>query len=137
MMQLREAIQADLEYMAGHSISRGQKEFPVSIDVVFCLEHDGLILGTGGIKMMTPTVAWCWMDWSHDAMEHLYGGYRILSEWLGKMIETHNIKRLMAAVECDFPQAVNTVEHLGFERESIMKNWVDGRPAFLYVRLTE
>ena len=44
MMQLREATQADLEYMAGHSISRGQKEFPVSIDVVYCLEHDGLIL---------------------------------------------------------------------------------------------
>ena len=137
MMQLREATQADLEYMADHSISRGQKEFPVSIDIISCLEHEGVILYVGGVKLMTPTVAWCWMDLSVESMEHLYSGYRILTEWLGKIIETHKLIRLMAAVECNFPQAIRTIEHLGFERESIMKNWVDGRPAFLYVRLTE
>lgn len=136
-MQLREATQADLEYMTGASISRGQKELPVCIDLTYCMENDGVILGIGGMKLMTPSVAWCWMDWSPHAMEHLYSGYRMLTEWLDTMIATHKIKRLMAAVECDFHQAIRTVEHLGFERESIMKNWTEHRPAFLYVRLME
>lgn len=136
-MQLREATQADLQYTADHSTSRGQKEFPVQIDFIYCLEDNDKILGVGGVKLITPTVAWCWMDWTENAKTKRYSAYRSIYEWLNKFMEAKRILRLMAAVECDFPEAITTVQHLGFQQEGLMQNWVDGKPAYLYVRFAE
>jgi len=136
-LKFREAIQSDLEYMADHTISRGCfKEQPEMLDYVYALEHGGKLLAVGGMKIVTPTVAWAWVDLSEHAKDNIRKVYRTMKEWLAIMMKDHGIKRLMAAVECDFVEAINTVEHLGFSQESIMLRWTkEGKPAYMYVRL--
>ena len=134
-MLIRNATPTDIKAVAVMSISRGNKEFPESVDHVYAAEHDGAVLGVGGIKLMTPTVAWCWMDWSEGIRGHMIPIYRMVWDWLDTLVKLHGLKRLMAAVECDFPEAIRTVEHLGFHQESIMLNWNGDKSAYLYVRL--
>ena len=137
-MQQREATESDVLYMANHTTSRGCcGQYPETVDYVYALEEEGQVWGIGGIKLMTPTVAWAWMDWSEHAHQHKARAYRVVKEWLNRIVPTLGIKRLMAAIECDFPEAITTVEHLGFQQESIMLNWTNKKPAYMYVRLME
>lgn len=136
-MKLRDATRADLEFVGEHSISRGCfKEQPTTIDYVYALEYEGLTLGVGGIKMVTPTVAWAWTDWTKYALKFRKTGYETVKKWMDVVVKQKGIKRLMAAVECDFEQALHMAEHLGFEKESVMFNWSDGKPAYMMVRIS-
>lgn len=137
-MEFREATQADVEFVVDHSISRGclSKE-PEVTDYNYALEHDGIVLGIGGIRIMTPTVAWCYVNWTHYTAEHLKTCYRVVSEYMEIFCKDHNIRRLQAYVSADFPEAIRLAQHLGFHKESIMENFVDGRPALMYVRFFE
>ena len=135
-MKFREAIQTDLEYMADHTVSRGCfKDQPEMTDYVYALEHGGKLLAVGGIKVVTPTVAWAWVDLSDNAKGEIRTVYRTMKEWLDTMMKDHGIKRLMAAVECDFEDAIRTAEHMGFSKESLMLKWKNNKPAYMYVRL--
>jgi RimJ/RimL family protein N-acetyltransferase len=44
------------------------------------------------------------------------------------------IKRGQAYVDVNFPEAIRLVEHLGFERESIMKRFIGDGDAAMYAR---
>ncbi len=135
-MEFRETIQADLDYLADHSVSRGvQKQQPEQIDYMFTLEHEGVILAVGGFRLINLTTAWCWLDLSDESGKHIRPVYRVVKEWIDKFVETHKIKRLQAYIEPNFPQAIRTAEHLGFKWESTMPNFIDNQPALMYVRL--
>ena len=137
-MKFREAIQSDIEYMADHTVSRGCfKDQPEMLDYVYTLEHEGKILAVGGMKLVNPTVAWAWVDLSDNSKDNIRTVYRTMKEWLDTMMKDHGIHRLMAAVECDFEDAVRTAEHLGFSKEFKMSSWKDGKPAYMYVKLGE
>ena len=136
-MQIREATNEDLKEAAESSVSRGLKENPASIDHVYCLEHGGKVLAVGGLKMMNCTTAWCWMNWTQAALENQIATFRIVREWLDKLVELYGLRRLMAAVEVDFPNAVRTIEHLGFTRECVMPCWDGDKSAYLYARVVE
>jgi RimJ/RimL family protein N-acetyltransferase len=136
-MIFREATQEDIEFAVGHSASRGPKECPHTVDHVFCLEHDGALLAVGGLKMILPTTAWCWMIWSTFASDHTRTVYRVTKEWLDILMRNHELRRVMAAVEPDFPEAVRTVEALGFVKESVMPKFFGDRPGWLFVRFKE
>ena len=60
--------------------------------------------------------------------------FRVIREGIDQFCKNQNIRRLQAYVECDFPQAIRMVQHLGFEKESIMKNFMGNNDAFMYVR---
>ena len=135
-MEFREATQDDLDYMADHSVSKGiQKACPEQLDYTFTLEHEGKPLGVGGFRFVNATTAWCWVDLADGAHGRINTAYRTIKEWMDLFAEEHNIKRLQAYVECDFDEAIRMVRHLGFERESIMKNFVGDKDAFMYVRI--
>ncbi len=135
-MIFRETTQEDLDFMADNSMSRGiQKYCPEQIELVYTLEHEGKPLGVGGFRLINTTTAWCWVDMSHESGKHLTVSYRTIKEWMEKLAEEHNIKRLQAYVECDFPDAIRMVEHLGFTKESTMENFVGDRDSFLYKRI--
>ena len=133
-MNFRVATSDDVAKANARSISRSDSNPPIQ-EYVYALEDEGVVLAVGGMKLMNPTTAWAFMDWTMDALNHPKTLYRVVRDWLDIMMQTHGIVRLMAAVECDFPQAVRTAEHLGFVKESVMPNWTGDKPAYLYVRI--
>lgn len=135
-MKFRETTQEDLDFVADNSISRGiQKRQPEQIDYCFTLEHEGGVLGIGGFRLINTTTAWAWLDMTHLAGSHIIVCYRVIKEWTDLFVKEHGIKRLQAYVEVDFEEAIRTVKHLGFEEESIMKNFMGDKDAFMYRRL--
>jgi len=135
-VNFREAIQADLDYVGEHSVSMGCfGQMPKRIDYVYTLEHDGKVLGVGGIKLLNPTTAWCWMDLTEEALKRRTVVYRVVKEWLDILIKDMGLIRLMAAVRTDFEEAIRTVEHLGFHQESVLKKFFEDKDAYLYARI--
>lgn len=135
-MNFRETIQEDLDFVANRSVSRGIAKYqPECIDYCYTLEHEGEPLGIGGFRLINLTTAWCWVDLTDGAGRHIVVAYRVIKEWVDKFAEEHQLKRLQAYIECDFEEAIRMAQHLGFEYESRMKNFVDNKDAFLYVRI--
>jgi len=135
-MHFRETTQADLDYVANHSVSRGiQKHCPEQVDYCYTLEHEGKPLGIGGFRLINVTTAWCWVDLTDRAGSHIVVAYRTIKEWIDVFTKEHGIKRLQAYVECDFEEAIRMVKHLGFEKESIMKNFIGDKDSYMYVRI--
>ncbi len=134
-MIFRETTQEDLAFVADHSVSRGiAKHQPECIDYMYTLEHEGKPLGIGGFRLINLTTAWCWVDQCDLAGEHITTFYRTMKEWLDIFAKEHKIKRAQAYIETDFEQAIRLVQHLGFEYESTMQNFVGNQPAYLYVK---
>ena len=135
-MEFRETTQEDLDFVADHSVSRGiLKRQPECIDYCFTLEHEGKPLGIGGFRLINLTTAWCWLDMTDRAGSHIIPAYRVVKEWMDIFVKEHGIKRLQAYIAPDFPEAVHMVQHLGFEKESIMKNFMGDKDASMYVKL--
>jgi len=135
-MHIRPATEADLQAIGERSVSHGCfSEMPATTDVVYALEHDGELLAVGGIKQMNPTCGWVWVDLAPQALENQIALFRILRDYIGYLMHEKGLTRLMAAVEVDFPEAVRMAQHLGFHEESVMPNWIDDRPALMFVRL--
>lgn len=136
-MEFRELKQEDIDAVKDDSISRGVlHKQPEVIDYGYTLEHEGKVLGIGGIRLINLTTAFAWLDLTHYASEHIKTCYRIISEWMEILVKEHGIKRLQCYCEIDFPEAIRTIEHLGFKKEfpKPMKRFVDEKPAFLYVK---
>jgi len=133
-MDFREVIKEDYDFMADHSISRG-KVMPAKIDYINTLEHEGNILCLGGFRIINKSTAWCWIDISDSAGGHTVSMYRVIRDWIDQFCEDHKLVRIQAYVECDFTEAIRLVQHLGFEKESIMKNFVENKDAFMYRKI--
>lgn len=137
-MNFRESTQEDITYIADHSVSRGIfKKQPDEIDFCYTLEHENEPLGIGGIRLINTTTAWCWVDLSDKAKDHIIIIYRVIKEWMDIVCKEKGIKRLQAYIEYDFPEAVRMVEHLGFHMEFVMPRFINDKSAYMYVRYTE
>ncbi len=135
-MEFRETTQEDLDFVANHSVSRGiLKRQPECIDYCYTLEHEGKPLGIGGFRLINETTAWAWVDITDCAGGHIIPAYRVLKDWIDIFVKEHGIKRLQAYIEMDFPEAIRMVQHLGFEKESIMRSFVGDKDASMYVRI--
>lgn len=135
-MIFRETTQEDIEVVKNRSVSRGiLSKQPESIDFCYTLEHEGKVLGIGGIRLINLTTAWCWIDMTDYAGSHIIVVYRVIKEWMQRLVEEKGIKRLQAYIEPDFPEAIRMAEHLGFKWESNMKNFLANGDAFMYIKL--
>ena len=135
-MKFREMTTEDYEYLKSHSASRGIfKNTPAETEFCFSLEHEGMLLGSGGFRLINETTSWCWLDMTHHAGEHIHTVYRVIKEWMKRFVKEKGIIRLQAYIDPDFPEAIRTVQHLGFERESNMKKFYGDRDAYLYIRI--
>jgi len=133
-MNFREATFKDIEYMAENSINQTEKKLVERVDYVYALEHDGNLLGIGGFRLIVPTCAWCWIDLSRYGIDNLKELYRTTREWMETFSISMGIVRLQAFVRNN-EKHMRLVKHLGFERESTMKNFYGGDDAYLYVRI--
>ena len=133
-MELRPMMSEDIAFVAEHTVSRGVfGKQPDTLAWSYALEHDGTILGVGGIQLIVPGTAWAWVDITRFGLRYIKTGYRTIREWMARLTEEHNIHRLQAYVDLEFPEAVRMIEHLGFTRESIMWDFLGDKPAALYV----
>jgi hypothetical protein len=146
-MNFRIGTAEDLELMATLSINKKcDRKLQEVIDHFYTLEHNGEILGVGGFRMIVPTCAWCWVDFSEYGVHHIRETYRVTKEWIeghrdkktGEWVkgwvEKMDVKRLQAFVR-DSDKEKRLVQHLGFEQESIMKNFYGDDDAIMYVRI--
>ncbi len=134
-MNFRELKQEDIEAVENDSISRGiLSKQPEVIDFGYTLEHEGKILGIGGIRLINLTTCWCWLDLTHYLSEHIITAYRVISEWMIILAKDKGIKRMQCYIEVDFPESVRMVKHLGFHQEHIMPKFVGEKSAYLYVK---
>lgn len=135
-MRIREMTQSDVEYMKGHSISRGiLKNQPEQIELNYALEHEGKLLCIGGIRLINLATAWCWVDLAFESGKHTRMVYRAIKEWMLNLVEERGLKRLQAYIEPDFPEAIRMIQHLGFEKESILEGFLPNGNALLYKRI--
>ncbi len=135
-MIFRETTQEDLDFVADHSVSRGVQKFcPDQTVFTYTLEHEGKPLGIGGYNLINVSTAWAWVNLTDESGKYIKTCYRVIKEWTDKFILEHKIKRLQVYVECDFIEAIRLARHLGFEKESVMKNFVGDKDAFLFVRI--
>lgn len=135
-MKFRETTQEDVDFVADHSISRGvEKHRPERVDFCYTLEHEGRPLVIGGFRLINATTAWGWVDITDAAGGRIISVYRAIKEWTDTFTKTHKIRRLQAYVEKDFTEGIRMLQHLGFEKESAMLNFVGDKDAFMYVRI--
>lgn len=134
-MEFRELKQEDIDAVKDDSISRGiLSKQPEIIDFGYTLEHEGKVLGIGGIRFINMTTAWAWVDLTHYAGEHIITVYRVIKEWMELLAKDKGIKRLQAYIETDFEEAIRLVKHLGFHYEYTMPNFVGNKPTRMFVR---
>jgi hypothetical protein len=134
-MNFRIGTAEDLELMATLSINKKcDRKLQEVIDHFYTLEHNGEILGVGGFRMIVPTCAWCWVDFSEYGVHHIRETYRVTKEWIDGWVGKMKIKRLQAFVR-DSDKEKRLVRHLGFEQESVMKNFYGDDDAIMYVRI--
>ena len=135
-MLIRDATPEDSDSVSERSVSRNcVGAIPKTIDLSYAIDHKGVTLAVGGIKLLNATTAWCWMDWSEECLRETALVYRTVRDWLEALIEDMDLVRVQAAVRTDFDRAIRTVEHLGFERESIMRNFFGEKDAYLYAKI--
>lgn len=61
--------------------------------------------------------------------------YRIIKSKVSEMIQEYKLNRVQATIKPDFAPAIRLVEHLGFEKEGIMKSYgPNGEDVLLYGR---
>lgn len=135
-MIFRELQQSDVDFVAENTISRGfLGKQPQEIDFSYTLEHNGKILGIGGVRLITPTTGWGWFNMTTFARGHIVVCYRTIKDWLDTLVEDNGLKRVQAYIDVSFPEGIRMAKHLGFEEESLMKDFLPTGDAFLYVKI--
>lgn len=134
-MNFREAKKEDYDYFREHSRDPNfYKDAPEIQDFDYVLEHNGKPLVIGGLRLITKWTAWGWFDFSDEIGDNVIIAYRTIKEWMEISTKQLGIRRVMAWVEVGFEAGERTVVHLGFHKESRMHNFIDGRPADLWVK---
>lgn len=135
-MQLRETVPEDFVYCKMNSISNGRYEpEDGNIDYSATLEEDGRVLAIGGIVRITEATAWAYLELTRFALDYIYSVYRTIKEWTDGLCKKLKIVRLQAWADCGKEESILMLEHLGFEQEFLMRDFVErGRPAYMFVK---
>ncbi len=138
-MKFREMTFEDLAFVEEHSLYKenADKEHPERIDFDFVLEHDNYILAAGGFRIINKTTAWAWIELTeYIKKEHLITTYRTIKEWHEIWCKIKKIYRLQAWVRSGFEEGKRLAEHLGFEKEFKMKDFLGPeKDAWMYVKI--
>jgi len=134
-MMVREMTHADLEYMKEHSINPKLPQ-GMAVNYMFALEHEGELMLICGFRSIVPETAWAWLDLTESAPKYMITIYRFMKNLMQDFAEDNGIHRYQAFVR-DIPEHIRLVEHLGFELESLMKEFYGNEDAFMYRKLIQ
>ena len=80
-MKFRKMTAEDYDYLKTNSISKGIfKDTPEEIEFSFSLEHEGVLLASGGFQLINLATAWCWLDLTRQSVNHYHTVYRVMRE---------------------------------------------------------
>ena len=138
-MLFRVMTSEDLAYMQKHGgqekdrkIRAGESEYN------YALVDGEVTLGIAGFRFINDTTAWCWLCMGEAATQHLTESFRCLATWIPSFCHDFGVRRLEAYVEVGFEEGIRLVEHLQFEEESRMKDFMGkGKPGIRFVRFFE
>jgi hypothetical protein len=135
-MLLREATLEDFAFVEEHTAfpDHYQKE-PTQTVFSVALEQDGDVCAVGYLVLITGTCGWVGCDITTFAEHHKIEMIRTMRTWIDTQAVELGLTRLQAWIDKDRPEAIRLVEHLGFNEESMMPNFIDeGKDALLYVK---
>ena len=133
-MIFRESTSEDIEQISKLSINKkADRSLQDTLDYFYTLEHEGEILGVGGFRIIIPTTAWCWVDFTDYGVSRIKDTYRTTREWIDSWAKEHKIARLQAFIR-DSEKERRLVEHLGFQQESVMEHFYGKDNALMYFR---
>jgi len=138
-LNYRIATKEDIEFCEKHGISGGKFEIEGELlQETIAVELDGLVIGIGGWIKITDVCVWSWTELTPGATENIFGFFRKTRDWMNTTAEVNGIKRYQCWIDADNEKRIRFAEHLGFEKESLMKDFNGkGKDAFLYVKLMD
>jgi len=104
----------------------------------FTLEVDGKVIWCGGIRVFWEGVgeAWCLISDEGARMpKTVFSSIKKILDFVQKDLALH---RVQATARIDIPMFHKFLEHLGFEREGVLRKFLaDGTDSYIYSRVRE
>lgn len=128
----RIAMQPAQEYLTRIVDVRGDFTELSDKGLVWTAEHDGVILGIGGVEPQWENRATAFALLSDDSGTHFPAIHSAVVEFL----DNAPYRRIEAAVDVGFKEGHRWIKMLGFELEGYMKAYrPDGADMLLYARI--
>lgn len=100
--------------------------------------YEGRPVMCAGVRTLWPGVGEAWILLSPEIVNFKKEMYYTVIQYLEKIIKENGLWRVQAHARTDVPVAVRFLEHLGFEREGLMRKFdPQGRDCFLYALVKE
>jgi RimJ/RimL family protein N-acetyltransferase len=140
MIEIRDALQSDLDLVRQDSIDVAAKNYP-NWDLNGWAKTaliDGQIIGVGGCVVYWEGVGEGWFCLSKKALEHKIGIFKCIQRIIEQAFLELKLKRMQVSERADSSQTIKMAEALGFNREGLMKSYLpDGTDAYLYALVRE
>lgn len=141
MIEIRQATQADLEYVKANPIDENViKDF---LDVKLSgwaktALIDGKIVGVGGVVQYWPHVAEGWYCLSKEAAQYKTQMVKCIRKITEQAIKELDLHRIQSTIRVDFERAIKLAEFVGFKCEGKMAKYTaDGFDAYIYAIVKE
>lgn len=135
MIEIRNALQSDLDEVRQDSIDIAAKNYP-NWDLNGWAKTaiiDGQIVGVGGCVVYWEGVGEGWFCLSKKVLAHKIEILNCIKEIIEQAFSELKLKRMQVSERTDSPQTIKMAEALGFKREGLMKSYLpDGMDAYLY-----
>ena len=96
------------------------------------------IIGCAGILPIWEGLGHAWVVMGKDYKKHRIWIHKQVQDMFFKIAVGKKFRRVQANVQCDFYDAVRWIEALGFEPESILRQYgPDGKDHYMYTRFFE
>jgi hypothetical protein len=93
------------------------------------------ILFCGGVRVLWPGVGEAWVLCSAGIWRFARQLFRVSETIIGKVAAENNLERVQAHVRTSWDVAIRFVERLGFEREGLLRKFVNGEDYYSYARV--
>jgi hypothetical protein len=93
------------------------------------------IVSCGGISALWPGVGEAWVICSSGIWRYARQLLTISRSLIEKIECENNLVRVQAHVKASWPAAISFVERLGFEREGLLRKYMNGEDYLCYARL--
>ena len=99
---------------------------------------DGKIIACAGVRILWPGCGEAWAIFCNEIHRHKIEIHKNITAYLKIIINDFKLRRIQAYVRADVPVAVDYIEHMGFEREGLLRKFgLDGEDQYIYAMILE
>ena len=125
--------------LVGMDIDQAYKQIPIYNEagpVFSAFTDDWLLIVIAGVGIIWEGVGVAWSLPSIYVDDYKVGFLKAIKSCLDKIIESNNLHRVQCYVHKDYVISQKYVEHLGFEREGLLRKYgSDKADYYIYARL--